>query len=76
LKGKRLGKEYVLPIKGKDEINLGCSLQRGSFVKFGSDLKIGSNEYALISFFTQLHEALRKMATAWPMDINQYYNFK
>lgn len=68
--------EYVGPLTGSKDLNLGCSLERGSFVKHGTELKIGSSEFALISFFTQLHEALRKMATAWPMDINQYYRFK
>lgn len=68
--------EHIGPLTGAHEINLGCSLQCGSFTKVDGDLKIGSSEFALMSFFTQLHEALRKMATAWPMDINRYYSFK
>lgn len=69
-------KEHIGPLTGPQEINIGCSLQRGSFTKIDGNLKIGSGDFALMSFFTQLHEALRKMATAWPMDINQYYPFK
>lgn len=69
-------KEHIGPLTGHQEVNIGCSLQRGSFTKVDGNLKIGSGEFALMSFFTQLHETLRKMATAWPMDINQYYPFK
>ena len=69
-------KEHIGPLAGLKEINIGCSLQRGSFIKIDGSLKVGASEFALMSLFTQLHEALRKRATAWPMDINQYYPFK
>lgn len=69
-------KEYVVPLDGDREINIGCSLMKGCFSKIDGTLQIGTSDFALMSFFTQLHEALRKMATAWPMDINKYYSFK
>lgn len=69
-------KEHITPLRDKKQIDIGCSLQRGSFTNFSGKLMVGASEYALMSLFTQLHEKLRKMATAWPMDINQYYEFK
>jgi hypothetical protein len=69
-------KEYIAPLQDQKQINIGCSLQKGSFTNFSGNLMIGTSDYALMTFFTQLHEELRKMATASPMDINQYYQFK
>ncbi len=69
-------KEHIAPLTGNKEINIGCCLEMGCFSKVDGSLKVGSNEFALMSFFTQLHEALRKMGTVWPLDINKYYPFR
>jgi hypothetical protein len=69
-------KEYLPTFKEQQTINIGCCLQRGAFTHFSEELLIGQSDFALMTFFTQLHESLRKLATAWPMDINKYYEFK
>lgn len=69
-------KEYIGPLSSDKILNLGCSLQQGSFVNIDGRLQIGNKDFALMTFFTQLHENLRRLGTTSPLDINSYYAFK